>query len=198
MPRSNRCLPASTRCIRRSAGYRARPSGDRGWLAQDAPSRVAQGRLAAHPRHGRLRPRPLAQTARSGDAVTGHSARPPGHPANADRDPSEDRRTTSGTVHAPPPARKLDSRFFRQPALMFAFKGSDAIIRFRSGGRGRLGDQLSRIGEAAKVTDFGHDRHYDHQRDPAHRLQSGDDRRQLGSSSSICRVASGASASWTA
>jgi hypothetical protein len=80
---------------------------------------------------------------------------------------------------------------------MFAFKGSDAIIRFRSGGRGRLGDQLSRIGEAAKVTDFGHDRHCDHQRDPAHRLQSGDDRQQL---LDLPRqpVASGASASWTA
>src|SRR6266446_8587525 len=32
----------------------------------------------------------------------------------------------------------------QQPALMFAFKGSDAIIRFRSGGRGRLGGAHSR------------------------------------------------------
>ena len=33
---------------------------------------------------------------------------------------------------------------FPQPALMFAFKGSDAIICFRSGGKGRLGGAHSR------------------------------------------------------
>ena len=38
----------------------------------------------------------------------------------------------------------LQSRLFPQPALMFAFKGSDAIIRFRSGGRGQLGGAHSR------------------------------------------------------
>jgi hypothetical protein len=33
---------------------------------------------------------------------------------------------------------------FQHAALMFAFKGSDAIIHFRSGGRGRLGGAHSR------------------------------------------------------
>ena len=32
----------------------------------------------------------------------------------------------------------------QKPALMFAFKGSDAIICFRSGGKGRLGGAHSR------------------------------------------------------
>jgi hypothetical protein len=30
-------------------------------------------------------------------------------------------------------------RLFQEPALMFAFKGSGAIVRFRHGGWGRLG-----------------------------------------------------------
>src|SRR5271167_911460 len=38
-------------------------------------------------------------------------------------------------------AQKVDSG---HSALMFAFKGSDAIICFRSGGRGRLGGAHSR------------------------------------------------------
>jgi hypothetical protein len=34
---------------------------------------------------------------------------------------------------------KPTDRLFPQPVLMFAFKGWDAIFRFRSGGGGRLG-----------------------------------------------------------
>ena len=53
-------------------GFRLGQDGGR--LAQDAPSRTAQGRLAIHPRDGRLRPRPLAQITRRAGAMT---PRPP-------------------------------------------------------------------------------------------------------------------------
>ena len=43
---------------------------DRGRVAQNAPSRAAQGRLAIHPRNGGLQPRPLAKAARPADGMT--------------------------------------------------------------------------------------------------------------------------------
>jgi D-isomer specific 2-hydroxyacid dehydrogenase, NAD binding domain len=44
--------------------------------------------------------------------------------------------------------------------------------RMFGGHQAEIGHQLPRIGEAAKVPDFGRDGHCDHQRDPPHRLQS--------------------------
>ena len=39
----------------------------------------------------------------------------------------------------------------------------------------QIGHQLSRIGKAAEVADLGYNGDRDHQGDPAHRLQRGDD-----------------------
>jgi len=46
-----------------------------------------------------------------------------------------------------------------------------------AGDQAEIGHQLSCIGEAAKVSDLGHDRNRDHQGDPAHCLESRDDGR---------------------
>ena len=66
-----RHLPAHPQTHRR--GLRLGQDGGR--PAQDAPSRPAQGRLAVHPRDGRLQSRPLAQTARRDRAMSRRTTR---------------------------------------------------------------------------------------------------------------------------
>ena len=63
------------------------------------------------------------------------------------------------------------------PALVIPRAPDGASGRVFARHQAEIGHQLASIGEASKVTDFGHDRDRDDESDPAHRLERRGDRR---------------------